>query len=62
MLSNHVKFQRIQAQVEGISVLAHFTPQCATSMDNGIGDGLVGRRSMTFQESFDKDSIDVNVE
>jgi hypothetical protein len=29
-----------------------------TSVDNGIGDGLVGRRSMTFQESFDKDSID----
>ena len=31
-----------------------FSAQCATSMDNGIGDGLViGRRSMTFQESFE---------
>ena len=26
---------------EGISTLAPFTPQCVTSVDNGIGDGLV---------------------
>jgi hypothetical protein len=32
-------------------------------MDNGIGDGIViGRDSMTFQESFDKDSLDGNGE
>ena len=42
-------------------MLAHFTAQRATSVDNGIGDGLViGRHSMTFQESFDKDSLDGN--
>ena len=42
-------------------MLAPFTAQCVTSMDNGIGDGLViGGCSMTFQKSFDKDSIDVN--
>ena len=57
VLSNHVKFGCIQAQVEGISTLTLFTAQCATSVDNGIGDELVGRRSMRFQESFDKDSI-----
>ena len=40
-----------------------FTAQCTTSVDNGIGDGLViGRRSMTFQEIFDKDSLDGNGE
>ena len=42
-------------------MLAPFIAQCTTSVDNGIGDGLVGRCSMTFQESFDKDSIDGNV-
>jgi len=57
VLSNHVKFQHIQEQVEWISTLAPFTAQRATSVDNGIGDGLVGRCSMTFQESFDKDSL-----
>ena len=63
VLSNHVKFQRIQAQVEGISTLAPFTTQHATLVDNGIGDGLVIRRySMTFQESFDKYSLDGNGE
>ena len=60
VLSNHVKFRCINAQAQGISTLAPFTSQRATSVDNGIGDGLVGRRSMTFQESFDKDSIDGN--
>ena len=60
VLSKHVKFRHIHAQVEGISTLSPFTAQCATSVDNGIGDGLVGRHSMTFQESFDKDSIDGN--
>ena len=60
VLSNHVKFQRIQEQVEGISMLVAFTSQRGTSVDNGISDGLVGRRSMTFQESFDKDFIDGN--
>ena len=60
--SNHVKFRCIQAQVEGISRLDPFTAQRVTSVDNGIGDGHVGRRSMTFQESFDKDSIDGNDE
>ena len=43
VLSNHVKFQHIQAQVEGISKLAQFTAQRMASMDQGIGDGLVGR-------------------
>ena len=60
VLSNHVKFWRIHAQVEGISTLAPFTTQHVTSMDNGIGDGLVRRRSMTFRESFDEDFIDGN--
>ncbi|CAF1524969.1 unnamed protein product, partial [Adineta steineri] len=50
------------AQVEGISTLAPFATQHAMSVDNGIGDGLVGRCSMTFQESFEKDSIDGNGE
>ena len=63
VLSNHVKFQRIHAQVEGISTLAPFTTQRVTSMDNGIGDGLViGRCSMTFQDIFDNDSVDGNDE
>ena len=62
VLSNHVKFQHIQAQVEGISTLAPFIAQRVTSVDNGISDGLVGRRSMTFQESFNKDFIDGNGE
>ena len=63
VLSNHVEFRRIQAQVEGISTLAPFTSQRATSVDNGIGDGIViARRSMTFQESFNKDSLDGNGE
>ena len=35
--------------------MAPFTTQRATSVDNGIGDGLlIGRRSMTFQESLTK--------
>ena len=63
VLSNHVKFQCIQEQVEGISMLDPFIAQRATLVDNCIGDGLViGRRSMTFQESFDKDSFDGNGE
>jgi len=62
VLSNHVKFQCIHAQFEGISTFSPFTAQRAMSVDNGIGDGLVGRCSMTFQESFDKDSIDGNGE
>ena len=43
-------------------MLAPFTAQCTTLVDNGIGDGIFGRRPMTFQESFDKDSIDGNGE
>ena len=44
-------------------MLAPFTTQRATSMDNLIGDEIViGRHSMTFQESFDKDSLDGNGE
>jgi hypothetical protein len=62
VLSNHVKFRRILAQVEGISMLAPFTAQHTTLADNNIGDGIVGRRSMTFQESFNKDSVDGNGE
>ena len=62
ILSNHVKFRCIQSQVEGISTLAPFTAQRAMLLDNGIGDGIVGRRSMTFQESFDKDFVDGNGE
>ena len=61
VLSNHVKLRHIQEPVEGISMLVPFTTQRASSVDNGIGDGLViGRRSISFQKSFDKDSIDVN--
>ena len=62
VLSNHVKFRRIQAQVEGIPTLFPSTTQRAMSVDNGISDGLVGIRSITFQESFDKDSLDGNGE
>ena len=43
-------------------MLAPFTAQRATSVDSGIGDGIVGKRSMTFQESFDKDFVDGNNE
>ena len=43
-------------------MLSPFTAQRATSVDHSIGDGLVGILSMTFQESFDKDSIDGNDE
>ena len=43
-------------------MLAPFTTQCAASVDHDIGDGNVRRRSMKFQESFDKDSIDGNDE
>ena len=60
VLSSHVKCWCIQAQFEGIKTLAPFTAQHATSVDHGIGDGLVGRRSMTFQGSFNKDPIDAN--
>ena len=63
VLSNHVKFRRILEQVEGISLLDPFTAQRMTSANDGISDGLViGRHYMTFQESFDKDSIDWNGE
>ena len=41
ILSNHVKFRHIEAQVEGISMLAPFSAQRAVLVDNGIGDGLV---------------------
>ena len=41
-------------------MLAPFTTQRVTLVDNGISDGIVGRRSMTFQESLDKYSIDKN--
>ena len=41
VLSNHVKFWHIQAQVEGIAMLAPFTAQHVVSMDNGINHGLV---------------------
>ena len=50
----------MQAQVEGISTLDPFTAQHVTPVDHGIGDGLVGRHSMTFLECFDKDSTDGN--
>ena len=61
VLSNHVNFRRIEAQVKGISMLVPFTAQRAMSVDNGIGDGLViGICSMTFQESFNKDSLEEN--
>ena len=44
-------------------MLAPFTTQRATSVDNGISDGLViGRHSMTFQDIFDNDSLDGNGE
>ena len=62
VLSNHAKFRCIHAQVEGISTLSPLTAQHATSVDNGISDGLVGIRYMTFQERFDKYSIDGNGE
>ena len=44
------------------STLAIFTTQHAMLVNHGIGDRLVGRSSMTFQESFDKDSLDGNGE
>ena len=63
VLSNHVKFRRTQAQVEGISKLAPFTAQRVMLVDNDIHDGIViGRCYMTFQESVDKDSLDGNGE
>ena len=62
VVSNHVKFLRIQSQVEGISMFSPFTTQRVTLVDNGISDGIVGRRSMKFKESFDKYSIDGNGE
>ena len=63
VLSNHVNFRCIQEQVEGISTLAPFTAQRATSVVNGIGDGLViGKCSMKFQDSFDKNFVDGNGE
>ena len=44
-------------------MLAPFTAQRVTLVDKGIGNGLViGGRSMTFEESFDKYSIDGNDE
>ena len=55
-------FDAYKAQVEGISMLAPFIAQRPTLVYNDIGDGLVGRRSMTFQESFDKDYVDGNCE
>jgi len=42
-------------------MLAPSTTHHVTLMDD-IGDGRVGRRSMKFQESFNKDSIDGNDE
>ena len=63
VLSKHVKFQCIHAQVDGISTLAPFTTQHVMLVDNGIGDGLViVICSVTFQESFDKYSLDGNGE
>ena len=41
-------------------MLDPFDAQCVMSMDHEIGEGHVGRCSMTFQESFDKYSIDEN--
>jgi hypothetical protein len=43
-------------------MFAPFTAQHATLVCNGIGDGFVGRNSMTFQESFEKDFVDRNGE
>ena len=60
VLSNHVKFWRLEAQFVGISMLVQFTTQSAMSVDYGIGDGIVGRCCMIVQESFDKYSIDGN--
>ena len=60
VLPNHVKFRPIQSEVEGISMLVPFTTQRAALVDNGIGDGIVGRLSMIFQERFDKDYVDGN--
>ena len=60
VLSNHVKFQFIQAQVDGKSTLAPFTAQHVTLVDSGISDGLVGTCSVTFQESFEKKIVDGN--
>ena len=60
VLLDHVNFRCIHAQVEGFSTFSTFTAQCTTLVDNGIGYGLVRRCSMTFQDSFDKDSLDGN--
>ena len=43
-------------------MLAPFTTQRVTLVDNGIGDGIVKRLSMIFQESFDKYYVDWNGE
>jgi hypothetical protein len=51
----------MQEQFEEISTLAPFTAHRVTLVDD-IGDGHVGRRSMKFQESFNKHSVDVNDE
>jgi hypothetical protein len=50
-------YEYIQRLFEEISMLAPFTSHHAVSVDD-ISDGRVGRCSMTFQESFEKDSID----
>jgi hypothetical protein len=57
VLSNHVKFRNIQAQVEEISTLAPFTAQRVASVDNGISDGLFNWKtfhdiSIEFQQRF----------
>ena len=48
VLSNHVKFRRIQTKVEGIWTLAPFITQHAMSIDNGIGGGSF--KWMTFHD------------
>jgi hypothetical protein len=61
VLSNHVKFRHMHAQVEGIATLAPFTGQHVASVDNGINDGLIyWKMFVIFQECFEKDSIDGN--
>lgn len=59
--SNHVKLHCIQENFEEISTFPPFTSQHATLVHD-IGDGHVGRHSMTLQGSLDKYSIDGNEE
>jgi hypothetical protein len=61
VLSNHIKFWHIQAQVEGFQHWPHSLVNMWRRWIMALVMGfLIRRRSVTFQESFDKDSVDGN--